>query len=207
MAAVLDSLPERAVVTVERSTKTEGIAAAASLPESAVVTVLRSTKTEGIAAAASLPESAVVTVLRSTRTGLIAAVAMAVRYGPELGASFGFAAGLASDLFLQTPLGLAALSFALTAYVVGRLQTSLVRPAWWIRPAIGVGSGLLSGLLFVGIGGVVGQDQLFAVHSLRTISLAAIYDGVIALAVFPLAISVADPRAGGRHGAPGYSAS
>lgn len=139
--------------------------------------------------------------------GLIAAVAMAVRYGPELGASFGFAAGLASDLFLQTPLGLAALSFALTAYVVGRLQTSLVRPAWWIRPAIGVGSGLLSGLLFVGIGGVVGQDQLFAVHSLRTISLAAIYDGVIALAVFPLAISVADPRAGGRHGAPGYSAS
>ena len=37
--------------------------------------------------------------------GLVVAVALAVRYGPELGASFGFAAGLASDLFLQTPLG------------------------------------------------------------------------------------------------------
>lgn len=139
--------------------------------------------------------------------GLVAAVAMAVRYGPELGASFGFAAGLATDLFLQTPLGLAALAFALTAYVVGRLQNSLVRPAWWVRPAIGAGAGVLAGLLFVGFGAVVGQDQLFAVHSIRTILLAAVYDGVVALVIFPLAISVADPRTGDVHGATGYSPS
>src|SRR6478735_9158841 len=67
--------------------------------------------------------------------GLVAAVAMSVRYGPELGAAFGFAAGLALDLFLQTPLGLAALAFGLTAYLVGAMQNTLARPATWMRPA------------------------------------------------------------------------
>ncbi|MEP6623400.1 MAG: rod shape-determining protein MreD, partial [Acidimicrobiia bacterium] len=126
--------------------------------------------------------------------GLVAAVAIGVRYGPETGAAFGFAAGLASDLFLQTPLGLAALSFALTAYLVGAMQNTLARPAHWVRPAIAVSAGLVAGLLFVGLGALVGQEQLFAVHSLRTIVLAALYDGVVAVAIFPLAISVAHPR-------------
>ena len=60
--------------------------------------------------------------------GLVAAVAIAVRYGPETGAAFGFAAGFASDVFLQTPLGLSALAFGLTAYFVGMLQRRLARP-------------------------------------------------------------------------------
>ncbi len=136
--------------------------------------------------------------------GLVAAVAIAVRYGPETGAIFGFAAGLASDLFLQTPLGLAALAFALTAYLVGAMQNALARPAPWMRPAIAVGAGLVAGLLFVGLGALVGQEQLFAVLSLRTIVLAAIYDGVVAVVIFPLAISVADPRTGIAARAAGY---
>ena len=93
--------------------------------------------------------------------GLVAAVAIAVRYGPELGAAFGFAAGLALDLFLQTPLGLAALAFGLTAYLVGAMQNTLARPAVWMRPAIAAGAGVVAGLLFVGLGALVGQDQLF----------------------------------------------
>jgi rod shape-determining protein MreD len=137
--------------------------------------------------------------------GLVAAVAIAVRYGPELGAAFGFAAGLAADLFLQTPLGLAALAFALTAYLVGRMQSLLVRPTWWVSPAIAIGAGIVAGLLFVGIGSMVGQDQLFALRSLRTIVLAAIYDGVIALVLFPFAISVAEPRTEAARHAAGYS--
>lgn len=136
--------------------------------------------------------------------GLVAAVAIAMRYGPELGASFGFAAGLASDLFLQTPLGLAALAVGLTAYLVGSLQNSLVRPAWWLNPALAVGAGIVAGLLFVGIGAVVGQDQLVVARSLRTIVLAALYDGVVALALFPFAISVARPRVNAASGASGY---
>lgn len=126
--------------------------------------------------------------------GLVAAVAIAVRYGPELGAGFGFAAGLAADVFLQTPLGLGALAFGLTAFLVGVMQTRLVSPAWWMRPAVAVGAGIVSGLLFIGLGAVVGQDQLVAVHSLRIVGFAAIYDGVVALVLFPMAAAVAKPR-------------
>ena len=136
--------------------------------------------------------------------GLVAAVAMSVRYGPELGAAFGFAAGLALDLFLQTPLGLAALAFGLTAYLVGAMQNTLARPATWMRPAIAAGAGVVAGLLFVGLGALVGQDQLWSVHSLRVICLSALYDGVVALFMFPLAISVADPRTGTVGHAAGY---
>ena len=139
--------------------------------------------------------------------GLVAAAAIAVRYGPELGAGFGFAAGLASDVFLQTPLGLAALAFGLTAYLVGAMQNSLARPTWWINPAVAIGAGIVAGLLFVGLGAVVGQEQLVTVHSLRIVVLAALYDGVIALVVFPLAISAARPREIVGTGAPRYGAS
>lgn len=139
--------------------------------------------------------------------GLVAAVAIAVRYGPELGAGFGFAAGLAADVFLQTPLGLAALAFGLTAYLVGIMQRALARPAWWLNPALAIGAGLVSGLLFIGIGAVVGQDQLVQVHSLRIVMLAALYDGVVALAVFPLAISAGRPRTIGGAPAPRYGSS
>jgi rod shape-determining protein MreD len=141
--------------------------------------------------------------------GLVVAVALAVRFGPELGATFGFAAGLAADLFLQTPLGLSAFAFGTTAFLVGISQARLARPAWWMRPAIAALAGIVAGVLFVGLGGLVGQDQLWALRSIRTVLLAAVYDGVVAIAVFPLAVAVAhpDPRAGTTLGAPGYGSS
>jgi rod shape-determining protein MreD len=138
--------------------------------------------------------------------GLVAAVALAVRFGPELGASFGFAAGLATDLFLQTPLGLSAFAFGFTAFVVGILQSRLARPAWWVRPAIAFAAGVLAGVVFVGLGALVGQSQLWALRSIRTILLSAAYDGVVAVVIFPLAVAVAhpDPRGTAPLGASGY---
>jgi rod shape-determining protein MreD len=138
--------------------------------------------------------------------GLVAAVALAVRFGPEMGASFGFAAGLATDLFLQTPLGLSAFAFGFTAFLVGILQARLARPAWWVRPAIAAAAGVVAGVLFVGLGALVGQSELWALRSIRTILLAAAYDGVVAVVIFPLAVAVAhpDPRGTAPLGASGY---
>jgi rod shape-determining protein MreD len=138
--------------------------------------------------------------------GLVAAVALAARYGPETGAGFGFAAGLATDLFSQTPLGLAALAFGLTAFAVGVLQSAFARPVWWLAPVLAALAGVVAGLLYVGIGRVIGQDQLWAAHSVRTILLAAVYDGIVALVVFPLAIAVGrpDPRAISLRSGSGY---
>jgi len=138
--------------------------------------------------------------------GLVAAVALAVAYGPELGAGFGFVAGLATDLFLQTPLGLSAFAFGFTAFLVGILQDRLVRPAWWVRPAIAAAAGVVAGVVFVGLGALVGQTQLWTLSSIRTILLAAAYDGVVSIVIFPLTIAVArtHPRATDRLGATGY---
>ena len=54
--------------------------------------------------------------------GLVLTVAVAFYLGPDRGAVFGFVAGLAVDLFLSTPLGLSALSFAVVGYAVGVVQ-------------------------------------------------------------------------------------
>jgi rod shape-determining protein MreD len=118
--------------------------------------------------------------------GLVATVAVAYREGPETGAIFGFAAGLSMDLFLQTPLGLSALAYALTGYLIGILQGGLLRSAWWVSPVLGGLGGIIGGLLFIGIGALVGQEQLFALRSLRVVLLAGLYDALIAPIMFPI---------------------
>ena len=74
------------------------------------------------------------------------------------------------------------------------LQGRLARPAWWIRPAIAMVSGVMAGVIFVGLGALVGQSQLWALDSIRTILLAAVYDGVAAIVIFPLTVAVAHPE-------------
>jgi rod shape-determining protein MreD len=139
--------------------------------------------------------------------GLVATVALAYREGPEPGAIFGFAAGLSVDLFLQTPLGLSALAYALTGYLIGILQGALLRSAWWVAPVLGGLGGIIGGLLFIGIGAIVGQEQLFALRSLRLVLLAGLYDAVVAPIVFPIvgfAVRGAGPRTSGEVSRPGW---
>ena len=119
--------------------------------------------------------------------GLVLTVAVAFYIGPERGAVFGFLAGFAVDLFLSTPLGLSALSFALVAYGVGFVQGGLVSSSRWVAPMMGALGGLAGGVLFVGIGAIAGQDQLLALSSVRIILVASAYDALIAFAVFPIA--------------------
>lgn len=119
--------------------------------------------------------------------GLVLAVAVAYTEGPETGALFGFAEGLAIDLFLNTPFGLSALAFGITALLVGILQAGLVRTSRWMPVLLGAGAGLVSGTIFVCVGALVGQEQLFELDSVRIVALAALYDAVIAPACFPLA--------------------
>jgi rod shape-determining protein MreD len=118
--------------------------------------------------------------------GLVATVAVAYREGPETGAIFGFAAGLSMDLFLQTPLGLSALAYALTGYLIGILQGGMLRRSWWVAPVLGALGGIVGGLLFIGIGALVGQDQLFALRSLRVVLLASLLDAIVAPIMFPI---------------------
>ena len=122
--------------------------------------------------------------------GLVLAVAVAYRLGPEAGALTGFAVGFGYDLFLETPLALSALTYALTAYAIGVLRTGMMRAPWWIPPFLGGLGGIIGGLAFVGMGGLVGEPGLWTVHALTTVGLAAIYDAAVAPLVFLLVNAV-----------------
>jgi rod shape-determining protein MreD len=119
--------------------------------------------------------------------GLVLTVAVAFYLGPERGAAFGFLTGLAVDLFLNTPLGLSALSFALVGYGVGVVQGGFVRPTRWVAPIMGALGGLAGGVLFVGIAALAGRDHLLSLTSVRVILIASLYDAVLAFVVFPIA--------------------
>jgi rod shape-determining protein MreD len=119
--------------------------------------------------------------------GLVATIAVAYRVGPERGALYGFANGLVIDLFLQTPFGLSALSFAVVGYGVGLLQAGMSREVRFAAPIFGGIGGLLGGFLFAAVAALAGQDQVIAVRTIYVLLLAAVYDALLAYALFPAA--------------------
>jgi rod shape-determining protein MreD len=118
--------------------------------------------------------------------GLVCTLAVGYENGPESGALFGFVMGLSIDLFLTTPLGLSALSYAVTGYAVGVFQSGMVRSTPRIAPIVGGLGGLFGGLVFITIGAMVGQDGFLSFASLKTVIIAAAYDALIAPLVFPV---------------------
>jgi rod shape-determining protein MreD len=116
---------------------------------------------------------------------LVATVAMAYEEGPMAGAVFGFAAGLCTDLFLSTPLGLSALAFALTAYGVGLFQSGLIRESRGIASVLGAVGGIVGNAIFLIVGGIAGHGELVSVHNIQVVIVASLYDALVAVAVFP----------------------
>ncbi len=71
---------------------------------------------------------------------LLLPVAAGYAAGPERGAIFGFAVGIAADLLLPTPFGLSALVGCLLGYGVGLATAGLVRGSWWLPPVVFAGA-------------------------------------------------------------------
>jgi rod shape-determining protein MreD len=116
--------------------------------------------------------------------GLLVALAVGYQEGPEAGALVGFAAGLGFDLFLETPLGLDALTYTIVGYGIGVLETGLFRSPRWLPSFLGAVGGLAGGLLFIGLGVLVGVDAVKGTHGVVTVSLASLYDALLAPFVF-----------------------
>jgi len=116
---------------------------------------------------------------------LVATIAIAYEEGPQTGAIFGFTSGLAIDMLLSdTPAGLSALAFALTGYTLGVFQGGLVREVRGISALLAAAGGLLGGTIFLVVGGIVGVDGFFTTTRVRIVIVAALYDALVAGAVF-----------------------
>lgn len=91
---------------------------------------------------------------------LLVAIVAGARAGAEEGAILGFVAGVISDLFAQTPLGLSALSYSIVGFTVGMVQTSVLRTSWWIGPLTAATASAAGVILFAVAGAVIGQGYL-----------------------------------------------
>lgn len=118
--------------------------------------------------------------------GLLAAVAVAYREGPEPGLWFGFGVGLGYDLFLHTPTGLSALSYALCAYLVGSMERGLLRRGRWLPSFLGLAGGLVEGFLFLSVGLLAGVEEFASLRAVSIEARAAVFDALIAPLVFAL---------------------
>jgi rod shape-determining protein MreD len=116
--------------------------------------------------------------------GLLVALAVGYHEGPEAGAVVGFAAGFGFDLFLTTPLGLDALTYAIVGYGIGVFESGLFRSPLWLPSFLGGAGGLVGGLLFIGMGVLVGVDAVKGTHAVVLVSYAALYDAILAPFVF-----------------------
>jgi len=114
----------------------------------------------------------------------VLAAAVAYKEGPDTAAVVGFAAGLGADLFLETPLGLTALSGALVGYGLGVVQASMLRSPRWVAPLLGGAAGIAGGLIFAAAGVVTGSEVLASWRTLQVMFRASVYDALLAPLVF-----------------------
>lgn len=111
---------------------------------------------------------------------LLLAVLGGLAAGPQVGAVFGFACGVAVDLVLQTPLGLSALTFCLIGFAVGTFQGVLIRSAFWLTPAVAAAASGVGVLTFAVLGAVIGQSHLVRTTTLAVITFVALLNGLFA---------------------------
>jgi rod shape-determining protein MreD len=110
---------------------------------------------------------------------LLVAIGAGVATGPDRGAAIGFAAGIAYDLMLQTPFGLSALTYAIVAYLVGGLQDSVLRAAWWIPVATATAASAV-GVILYGVFGTVLGEELVGLELLRIAVVVALLNTIAA---------------------------
>ncbi len=119
---------------------------------------------------------------------LLALVAVIAGFfaGPERGPMIGFVAGLIWDVYLPTPLGVAAVTFALVAFAVGSLEEGLFHDSRFQLVAV---VGLASASTVVGyalIGELVGQRGLVDVEMLRVSLVVGVVNGALTPVAAPM---------------------
>jgi rod shape-determining protein MreD len=95
----------------------------------------------------------------------------------------GFALGLVADLFVQTPFGLSALTYAIVGFAVGALQSGIVRSAWWILPVTALVASFAGVVGYALLGALIGQPYAMSVHLLAVAGGVGAMNAVLAAPV------------------------
>jgi rod shape-determining protein MreD len=89
---------------------------------------------------------------------MLIGIAAGLAAGPDRGAAYGFAAGMAYDLLLHTPLGLSALVYSIVGYLAGLGRDAMLRAVWWVPVGTAAAASAAGVILYVVFGRVVGQS-------------------------------------------------
>jgi rod shape-determining protein MreD len=113
---------------------------------------------------------------------LLVAVSAGPALGRDRGAVVGFAAGLAFDLLLTTPLGLCAGVFAVAAHLAARLRGPSTPGAapWWRVPAVAAGASVAAYLGVLVAARVLAQRPALPDHPVTVLVVVATAHGLLA---------------------------
>ncbi len=119
---------------------------------------------------------------------LLALVAVIAGFfvGPERGPVIAFAAGLLWDIYLPTPLGVSAITFAVVAFAVGSLNEGLFHDT---RGQLVLVAGVASASTVLGyalLGSIVGESGLINPNLIVIAALVGVINAVLAPLVAPL---------------------
>jgi rod shape-determining protein MreD len=87
---------------------------------------------------------------------LLVTVAAALTGGPDRGATYGFAAGLAFDLVLDSPFGLSPLTYAVVGYAVGLACTGFFRPSGWWPVLVAAVVAVVASVVYTAVAHLIG---------------------------------------------------
>jgi rod shape-determining protein MreD len=110
-------------------------------------------------------------------------IAAGLAAGPEEGAVIGFVTGLATDLFLPTPLGLTALVGCLLGVAVGRATAGLSDRGRTVSVVAALTGSAGAVMLYAVLGAVLGQDQILKVDLGAVVGVVAVTNGLLVLPV------------------------
>lgn len=110
----------------------------------------------------------------------LVAVLAGMLAGPERGATVAFGAGLLWDVWLPTPLGVAAMSFAIVAFAVGSVEAGLFNDSRLQLSALAFLGTFAAVVGYALLGEVVGARGLVDVELLRVALIAGVLNGLIA---------------------------
>lgn len=116
---------------------------------------------------------------------LLMTVALAMGEGPAVGATAGFVMGLSTDLVLQLPAGVNALTFTLIGYVVGRVRARVTTPSAWLPIVMVCLATFLGVFFYAGFNYLLGET-LMPIRVLRAATLSSAYNGLLTPFVFPI---------------------